>query len=445
MFSNLFSNFSIETQILLSLFIILSVSFLMTRITKLLKLPNVTAYIIAGVLIGPAVLGIIPQIIVDNMGFISDIALAFIAFGVGKFFKKDVLKKTGIKVIIITILEAVMAFIVVTIFVCFVFRKDLNFALLLGAIATATAPASTMMTIKQYNAKGHFVETLLQVVALDDVVCLFIFSIASVFASNSSGNIKPLEIILPIIYNILLIALGFVLGFVLNKLLGPSRSKDNRLIIIVAMLLGLSGLCGILEISPLLSCMIFGATYINVSYDKYLYHQLDNFTPPIMTIFFVLSGMKLDLHSLFATSLGLIGVTYFIIRIVGKYFGAWLGGTISKDTKEVKRYLGLALIPQAGVSIGLAFLAERILPPDLGLELVTIILSSSVLYELIGPACAKFAIYKSCDINPNAGLLNPTPTPSEVTSDNLSEGNATKVDDSLLDANQEDDTKNNVA
>lgn len=401
--NTLFDNFSLETEILLSLTIILLMGFLITRITKLLKLPNVTAYIIAGVLIGPTVFNIIPSEIINRMGFISDIALAFIAFGVGKFFKKDVLKQTGAKVVIITIFEAVMAFILVTLAMHYLFKIDKdgtwNFSLLIGAIATATAPASTIMTIKQYNAKGHFVNTLLQIVALDDVVCLLIFSVASAITNSSSeGTLSFMSILLPIVYNLGVIVLGFLLGFLLNKILSPKRSKDNRLIIIVAMLLGLSGLCGILDISPLLACMVFGATYINVSYDKELYHQLDNFTPPIMTIFFVLSGMKLDIESLKAA--GIIGVAYFIIRIIGKYVGAFIGCCVTKEEKPLRNYLGLALIPQAGVSIGLAFLAERMLPTELGTMLVTIILSSSVLYELIGPACAKFAIFKTSIITP---------------------------------------------
>lgn len=398
-----FDKFSFETKILLSLTIILLMGFLMTRITKLLKLPNVTAYIIAGVIIGPAVLNIIPSEIINKMGFVSDIALAFIAFGVGKFFKRDVLKQTGTKVVIITIFEAVMAFILVTLAMHYIFKIDKDgswsFSLLIGAIATATAPASTIMTIKQYHAKGHFVNTLLQIVALDDVVCLLIFSVASAVTSQSDeGTLSFMSILLPILYNLGVIVLGFVLGFLLNKILSPKRSKDNRLIIIVAMLLGLSGLCGILDISPLLACMVFGATYINVSYDKELYHQLDNFTPPIMTIFFVLSGMKLDIDSLKAA--GIIGVAYFFIRIVGKYLGAFIGAVVTKEEKPLRNYLGLALIPQAGVSIGLAFLAERMLPTELGTMLVTIILSSSVLYELIGPACAKFAIFKTSIITP---------------------------------------------
>lgn len=409
-----FDNFSFETKILLSLTIILLMGFLMTRITKLLKLPNVTAYIIAGVIIGPAVLNIIPSEIINKMGFVSDIALAFIAFGVGKFFKRDVLKQTGTKVVIITIFEAVMAFILVTLTMHYIFKIDKegswSFSLLIGAIATATAPASTIMTIKQYHAKGHFVNTLLQIVALDDVVCLLIFSVASAITSQTDeGTLSFMSILLPILYNLGVIVLGFVLGFLLNKILSPKRSKDNRLIIIVAMLLGLSGLCGILDISPLLACMVFGATYINVSYDKELYHQLDNFTPPIMTIFFVLSGMKLDIASL--KTAGIIGVAYFFIRIVGKYLGAFIGAVVTKEEKPLRNYLGLALIPQAGVSIGLAFLAERMLPTDVGTMLVTIILSSSVLYELIGPACAKFAIFKT-------SLITPLQAQNDIPNDN---------------------------
>lgn len=416
--------FSLETKILLSLAIILLVGFLITRITKLLKLPNVTAYIIAGVLIGPTVFNIIPTDIVNRMGFVSDIALAFIAFGVGKFFKKDVLKQTGMEVIIITIFETVVAFILVTLSMHYIFKIDKDgswsFSLLIGAIATATAPASTIMTIKQYHAKGHFVNTLLQIVALDDVVCLLIFSVASAVTSSSGDEaLTFLDIALPLLYNLGVIVLGFGLGFALNKILSPKRSKDNRLIIIVAMLLGLSGLCGILGISPLLACMVFGATYINVSYDKELYHQLDNFTPPIMTIFFVLSGMKLNIESL--KTAGLVGVAYFFIRIVGKYLGAFLGSVVVKEDKALQKYLGFALIPQAGVSIGLAFLAERMLPTELGTILVTIILSSSVLYELIGPVCAKYAIFKTSIVTPiqqtPAVYSTDVPNSGDLTSD----------------------------
>ena len=198
------------STILIALAIVFLSGFLLSKITKMLKLPNVTAYILAGVLIGPCVLDLIPPKIIDNMSFLSDLALGFIAFGVGRFFKKEVLKNTGVKVIIITCFEALLAGVLVTLAVYLLFPKmGFNFALLLGAIATATAPASTMMTINQYKAKGEFVNTLLQVVALDDVVCLLAYSIvAAIVSGSASGKIDAMQIVLPILYNVLFMIAG---------------------------------------------------------------------------------------------------------------------------------------------------------------------------------------------------------------------------------------------
>lgn len=384
------------TAILLSLSIILLAGFLMTRITKLLRLPNVSGYIIAGIIIGPYLLNLIPMRIINGMNFFSDIALAFIAFGVGRFFKKDTLRETGVGVILITVLEALLAGLFVFLAMYFGCKLDFSLSLLLGAIATATAPASTMMTINQYHARGKFVSILLQVVALDDVVCLLVFSAAAaVINAMTVGTVSAAGVILPLVYNIGAIVLGAIFGFILAKLLSH-RSDDNRLILAVAMLLGLSGLCSIFDISPLLSCMIFGAVYMNVTLDKELYKQINRFTPPIMSIFFVISGTNLDIGALGA--FGIVGIVYFIIRIVGKYAGAYLGCLATKEEKRIRNYLGLALIPQAGVAIGLAYLGKRILPDDIGSLLMTIILSSSVLYELIGPGCAKLAIFKTCTL-----------------------------------------------
>jgi len=381
----------------MSISVILLAGFLLTRITKLVKLPNVTGYIISGILIGPYVLNLIPYEMVENMGFISDIALAFIAFGVGRFFKKENFQETGFGVIVVTLLESLLAGIIVTISMHYIFQLNWDFCLLLGAIATATAPASTMVTIRQYHARGNFVNTLLQVVAFDDAVSLIAFSIAVAFVNADIGaGISASEIILPLAYNIGALAFGFVSGVILSKLMTPKRSEDNRLILTISLLLGIAGLCAALNISPLLSCMLFGTTYINMTKDKELYRQVERFTPPILSMFFVVSGMNLDIRSF--GSLGIIGITYFIIRIAGKYLGAYLGCAIAKTTKEVRNYLGLALIPQAGVAIGLAFLGKRILAGTMGNMLLTIILSSSVLYELIGPVCAKIALLRSGDI-----------------------------------------------
>lgn len=402
MFMGMFYNRMDEsTQVLYVLAIILFAGFIITRLTKRLHLPNVSGYIIAGVLIGPGCLKMVPTDILGHMGFISDIALAFIAFGVGKFFKKEVLREAGIRIIIVTFFEALAAGILVTVSMRLIFKMDWNFALLLGAIATATAPASTMMTIHQYHAKGDYVNALLQVVALDDVVCLLTFSVVvAVVNARTAGQVAIADVILPIITNAGGILFGFLCGFLLSHLLTPARSKDNRLILAVAMLLGLSGICSFFGLSPLLSCMIFGATYINITDDRKLFKQVNRFTPPVMSIFFIVSGMNLDLNSI--RTAGIIGVCYFAIRIAGKYLGAYAGCLLTSMPRHIRNYMGLALIPQAGVAIGLAFLGQRMLPEEMGSLLLTIILSSSVLYELVGPVCAKMSFFLSGTISREA-------------------------------------------
>lgn len=411
--SALYERIPASASVLLALSLILFSGFLLTRLTKRIGLPNVTGFILAGILIGPHTLGLVPESIVQQMSFVSDIALSFIAFSVGKFFRKEILQQTGAGIVVLTLFESLLAGALVSFAMYFVFHLPLSFCLLLGAIATATAPASTMQTISQYQAKGDFVHKLLEVVALDDVVCLLAFSVAAAFVSGSSeGHIEWMTLLTPILNNLIGILLGAVFGVLLGRLLRPAtRSRDNRLILAIAMLLGLSGLCGVLGISPLLACMVFGTVYINLTDDEGLFQLVSGFSPPIMSIFFIVSGMNLDLGVL--KSVGLIGVGYFIIRIAGKYGGAWLGAKVTGMDTNVQNYLGLALIPQAGVAIGLAFLGDRMLPPDVGNLLLTIILATSVLYELIGPACAKLSLKLSGAIG---GTSSPAPAPTPVSS-----------------------------
>ncbi len=392
--SELLSQLNDTTVVLLSLSVILLAGFLLTRITQLARLPNVTGYIIAGVLIGPYVLNLIPHKMIESMGFISDIALAFIAFGVGRYFRREAFQETGLGIIAIVLLESLLAGVVVSLSMRYIFHLDWDFCLLLGAIATATAPASTLVTIRQYRARGNFVNILLQVVAFDDAVCLIVFSIAiAVVNADAGADVTFYEIVLPTVLNIGALVIGLVSGVGLSKLMTPSRSEDNRLILTISLLLGIAGLCAAVDISPLLACMLFGTIYINLTKDKELYRQVEKFTPPILSIFFVVSGMSLDI-TVFST-LGIIGATYFIIRIAGKYLGAYLGCVVANTTKNIRNYLGLALIPQAGVAIGLSFLGKRVLPGSVGNMLLAIILSSSILYELIGPISAKIALIYS--------------------------------------------------
>lgn len=397
---------STSAQVILSLAVMLFSGFLMTRLTKLAHLPNVTGYILAGVLIGPCVLNLIPETVQNGMDFVTDVALAFIAFGVGKYFKLERLRKNGRSVLILTVFESLIAALLIFLVMAFVFRLPIPFSLLLGAIGSATAPASTIMTIRQYKAKGQFVDILLQIVALDDAVALLAFSVCAAIAQAMEGGsgISPKAVLLPILWNLLALAAGALAGFLLHKLIGENRSSQHRLVLVTALLLSITGFCTALDISPLLACMVMGAVYINISGIKKVFKQVNGFTPPIQLLFFVLSGMRMDLTALKAA--GLIGVVYFLVRIIGKYAGAWLGAVLGKASVPIRRYLGLALIPQAGVSIGLALLGQRILPAESGALLSTIILSSGVLYEMIGPACAKAAIFLS------GSVPKPEPEPS---------------------------------
>lgn len=394
---NFLQQFDDTTMVLITLSSMLLAGFIVTRITKKLKLPNVSGFIIAGILIGPYSLNIVSANTVTNMRFVGDIALAFIAFDVGRFLQKDVFKESGKESIIVTLFESLLTGLIITLLMRYVFSFDWSFSLLLGAISTATAPASTMMTINQYKAKGKFVNTLLQVIVLDDVVCLIAFSIATAFVNASvNGGFSFTMVALPILYNVVALGIGFIFGLILSRLLTANRSRDNRLIITVGLLLLLSALCSMVDISPLLACMMFGATYINVTRDKTLYKEIHKFTPPIFSLFFIISGVNLDLKAL--TSLGIVGIAYFLVRILGKYLGAYLGSYVTGSDKEISTNLGLALIPQAGVAIGLAFLGQRLLPIDVGNKFMTIILASSVLYELVGPASAKFALIRAGSI-----------------------------------------------
>ena len=390
--------------IIIAIAIMLLCGFLMTRITKKLKLPNVTAYIVTGILIGPFCLNLIPQTIITGTEFLADIALAFIAFSTGEFFKFSKLKNNAGKVVIITLAEALTASLFMFILTFWILRLNLAFSIVLAALASATAPASTMMTIRQTQAKGDFVDTLLQVVAYDDIVALLAYSIAiSVAVSSSTGAALGIwDIILPILKNLGVLALGGVFGLLMKLLIQKKRSTDNRLIIAIALLFAFCGICAAMDVSPLLGCMSMGTVYINVTDDDKLFKQLNYFSPPILLLFFVRSGLSFDLNALIKPSgaiggvpLLLIGVLYFIVRILGKYAGAFFGCLSVKKPKETRNYFGLALIPQAGVAIGLAAIGARTLGGESGNALQTVILASSVLYELIGPACAKLSLYLS--------------------------------------------------
>ena len=392
------------SSVIVSMAVILLAGFLMTRVTKRLRMPNVTGYILAGILIGPFCLNMVPASFIRNTDFLPDVALSFIAFSTGEFFRLSAIRKNGLRVIVITLFEALTASVLVFLTVYCLLGMELAFSIVLAALASATAPASTMMTIRQTHAKGDFVETLLQIVAFDDIVGLVAFSAAiAVAVSSYSGTGFSFSILMkPVAANLGVLLLGALFGFLLKWMLQNRSSSDNRLIIAIALMFAFCGICTVMGISPLLGCMAMSTVYINLTEDERLFRQLGYFSPPILLMFFVRSGMSFDLKSVVSTggSLGsapllLVGILYFLTRIIGKYAGAFAGCALTGKGPKVRNWLGLALVPQAGVAIGLAALGARTLGGEAGKALETIILASSILYELVGPGLAKLSLYLS--------------------------------------------------
>ncbi len=368
------------------------------RIVKLIKLPNVTGYLIAGLLIGPYCFKLVPIDMITGLDLISEIALAFIAFSIGSEFKLSYLKRVGLTPIIIAIFEGLTAAVLVFA-ALFLFGFDAKIALLLGAIASATAPAATIMVVKQYKAKGPVTETLLSVVALDDAVALiaFGFAMATVSAMEHPGEASVvMSVVTPFWEIIGSILLGFVLGVLFTIPLRFFKKDSNRLIITTGFIFLGSAIATMLGLSSLLLCMCMSAMLVNVSKSGgSLLKLTDNVTPPIFLMFFVVSGMELDVSIL--PQVGLIGIIYVLVRVIGKVAGASIGAAIMKAPAAVKKYLGFSLMPQAGVAIGLSLIASNKLP-GFGQKIRAVVLCATLIYELTGPVITKISLKKAREI-----------------------------------------------
>ncbi len=392
-----------NTRIVMALAIMLLSGFGLTRITKLMHLPNVTAYIVSGVLIGPYGLDLIPSKFVEATSFLSDMALSLIAFSAGQFFKMKRLKRGIVPSTVIALTETLFCSLLMFVVCRLILRISLPFALILSSIAGTTAPTSTIMTIRQKRAKGNFVYTLIQVIAMDDLISLLSFSISLSIASGLMNHeFSMMDILMPLITNLVIISAGGLLGVLLKLLLPDNRSEDNRLIIVLAILLGFSGICALYNVSPLLGCMSMGMVYINISKDEKLFEQVNIFSPAILMLFFVRSGLNFKMDGLFNNALSVDSISlmtlvlvYFVVRFAGKYIGAFIGCRITGKDDLTTKNLGLALFPQAGVAIALASMAARSLGGNLGLSLETIVVAVSILYEFIGPAMAKSALKRA--------------------------------------------------
>ena len=406
-------------SIFLSLSIALLAGLLLSRLAKIVKLPAVTAYLISGVLIGPFVLGAlgipgigITSMQIESFGLISDLALGFIAFSMGNEFRLSQLKKIGKQATVIGVLQALITTVVVDIALIalhFAMPNTLSIpaAIVLASVATATAPAATLMVVKQYKAKGPVTDVLLPVVALDDAVGLVVFAISfGIARSMGTAGVSPLAIILePLLEIVLSLLLGFVMGllFTLCEKYFHSRSKRMAVsVTFVMMTVAISSLKfevgGIhIAFSSLLACMMLGTVFCNIcEVSEELMDRADRWTTPVLILFFVISGAELDLSVFTQWTVVVVGIVYIFARSLGKYYGANISARMTKSDPNIVKYLGITLLPQAGVALGMAIKAIE-LGPD-GAIVRNITLFAVLIYEIIGPFLTKIALTKAGDI-----------------------------------------------
>lgn len=389
---------------------------ILNRVMKLFNLPNVTGYLIAGILVGPYCINLLSADNLSDISFISTIALGFIAFSIGGEFKIDSIKRLGGKVLTITFLQAfgAVALVMSSLFVVQAIDPTLISTpaiLLLSAIATATAPAATLMVVRQYKARGPVTETLLPVVAFDDAIGLIVFAIcfgvAKVLAGGGEITAKAIALN-PLLEIVLSLGIGCVLGIILAFVCNLFKSRANRLSAMVATVLIAVGLCQIeilgVHMSSLLICMMIGAAFTNARKDAVIILDgQERWTPPLFMLFFVISGATLDLTII--PYIGVIGVVYIVFRSLGKYSGAFLGGLVTKADKNVKNYLGITLLPQAGVAIGMAqTVAGEPALQTISQSIVTVILCATLFYEIVGPLLTKICLQKAGEITEKGKL-----------------------------------------
>ncbi len=385
-----------EMNLLTYIALIIVAALIAGKIVKKLKLPNVTGYLVIGLLIGPYGIGLLDKDIVSQFSVVSDMALGLIAFSIGAEFRLKYLRKIGKAPIVIAICEAVTAVLVVDI-VLLLLGCDLTLALAIGAIASATAAASTLMIVKQYKAKGPVTSTLLPVVAIDDAVALMAFGISIAIAKVvGSGKFSWSTLVEPVIEIFGGLLFGALLGLILTQLVKWYTGRGNRLAVTIASIFLCVGLSTAWGFSSLLACMMMSAMFANLSSvrDK-IFEPIDRTTPPIYMMFFVVSGASLDITII--PKIGVMGVVYIVFRIAGKVLGSYIGATISHAKPVVKKYLGLALIPQEGVALGLVTVAMGAVPQYAN-TIQTVILCGIVVNELVGPLITKLALKAAKEI-----------------------------------------------
>lgn len=386
--------------VLLKLSILLLVGLVGGRVAKYLALPNVTGYLVAGLFLGPSFFNLIKEQDAGTFSVINDVALATIAFSIGsEFIVKDMLKM-GKNILIMTTAQVFGAVFLVFAVTYWIFGQPFEFSIVIASMSAATAPAATIMVIRQYKTYGPLTKTILPVVAIDDAMGIMLFGVAMSIAKISVGGSEHsfLQMISqPVIEIVGSLILGFIIGLILTLIAKKSKSKEELLSVTLAAIAASIGIANWFSLSPLLTCMMLGGTLVNLmKKSKRVFDIINDFTPPIYLLFFTLAGASLNLSIL--AQVGVLGLGYILARTGGKIIGAGLGAKFVKADPAVQKYLGFALLPQGGISIGLSIIVRQQLP-QYSTAITTVILFSVFVYEISGPIFAKIALEKAGEFN----------------------------------------------
>ncbi|MDD4694519.1 MAG: cation:proton antiporter [Firmicutes bacterium] len=387
-------------DVLLKLGIVLVVGLIGGKIARLFKLPNVSGYLVFGLLLGPSFVRLISAGDVEAFAVISEFALGIIAFSIGSEFILKELKKLGKSIFIITLAEVVGAIFIVFLVMYFIFKQTFAFSAVIAAMSASTAPAATLLVIQQYKAHGPVTKTLIPVVALDDVFGIMAFGIAMALAKLSLGRTQTSllgMLVGPIVEIGGSVVIGLILGIILAYAAKKATNRDSLQGMSLGTIAIATGLSKGLGFSPLLTCIVIGATVANLlPNSKRMFSSVNDFASPVYVLFFTLAGASLDLSIL--VSVGALGIAYIFCRAGGKMLGAWAGARAVNAEETVQKYLGLGLLPQGGISIGLSVLVRQQLP-EYAVPITTIIMFSVLIYEVSGPIFAKIAIEKAGEID----------------------------------------------
>jgi Kef-type K+ transport system membrane component KefB len=403
----------LSTHIVFNIGLLLIVGYFFGKLAHVFKLPSITGYILAGLIVGHSFLHLVTHEMKDTLNSITEVALGLIALTIGAEFKLSKLKIVGFKILLLTLFEAIFAFFAVTLTMSLL-GLDIKYALILGAISSATAPAATVVLIRQLRARGSFVDFLYGVVAFDDAVCVILFSI--VFSV-----VAPLLVVVPGVESGVLtgflhafkelffsVLIGFLSGILIHFVVRRKYKKNEILIITIGMVFVSTALAIAFHLSPLIANMILGMTLVNISgANSRIFSILEPITPPLFALFFILAGLELNVDVILKGSVLLYGIFYIISRFLGKLVGIYTASFITVIPEKIKKYLGLCLFPQAGVAIGLVLFIKTSpvldsAPPEVRITLdmlLNVVLVSVFINELVGPSISRIGIVKGAQLD----------------------------------------------